>query len=143
MADIIKASWFCVYDDRIKFNWFSYEYALKLYDFVKGSKRLKKWVSGKTDIEVANYCAYFAKRMKQAVTDKLSGVTDIVELDEEYIADYWHTNTQRENKALNEVAGEAWDQLLSVCETCPTRCLSERFLPCELFDRMERGGYFE
>jgi uncharacterized Fe-S radical SAM superfamily protein PflX len=143
MADIIKSSWFCVYDDRIKFNWFSYEYALKLYDYVKESKRLKKWGSVKTDIEIANYCAYFAKRMKQAVADKLSGVTDIVELDEEYIADYWHTNTQRENKVLNEVAGEAWDRLLSVCETCPTRCLSERFLPCELFDRMERGGYFE
>ena len=143
MTDVIQTSWFYTYEfEKTKFNWFCFEYALKLYDCVKGSKKLKKWTDEMTDIEIASFCAYFAKRMKKSVTDKLSGVTDIVEGDEEYLSDYCHTNTPRQNAALLRVAGDAWEQLLSVCVTCPTRCLSERFLLCDFFDRMERGGYF-
>ena len=143
MADIILASWFYTYDfEKTKFNWFCYEYALNLYDFVKGIKKLKKWRQGMTDMEIANFCAYFAKRMKKSVEDRLAGITEETEADEEYLSDYCHTNTRQQNAILLKVAGEAWEQLLSVCVTCPTRCLSERFLPCEFFDRMERGGYF-
>jgi len=143
MTDIILASWFYTYEfEKTKFNWFCFEFALILYDCVKESKKLKKWKAGMTDMEIARFCAYFAKRMKASVSDKLSGVTDIVEADEEYLSDYCHTNTQRENMILLEVIEDAWEQLLSVCVTCPTRCLSERSLQCALFDRMERGGYF-
>lgn len=141
--DIIKASWFyTLKNEKNKFNWFCYGYAMNLYDCIKESGRLKKWASGMTDLEVASFCAYFAKRMKEAVTKKLAGVTDATEADEEYVSDYCHTNTRRQNVAIIEVAGEAWERLLSVCVTCPTRCISERFDYCEFFDRMERGGYF-
>lgn len=143
MPDIILAKWFYTHPfEKIKFNWFCYELSLKLYDLIKASNKLKKWRAKMTDIEIANFCAYFAKRMKKSVSDRLSGVTEIVEADEEFLSDYCHTNTQLQNVILLEVIEEAWDQLLSVCETCSNRCLSERFLPCEFFDRMERGGYF-
>ena len=143
MADIIEASWFyTLKSEKIKFNWFCFEYALKLYDCIKESTKLKKWASGMTDLQLAYFCAYFSKRMKQSVEIRLSGLSDATEGDEEYVADYCHTNTHRQNVDILDVAGIAWDELVSVCETCPTRCISERYLRCEFFDRMERGGYF-
>ena len=143
MGDIILASWFHSYEfEKTKFNWFCYEYALNLYDCIKESRKLKKWASALDDIDLARFCAYYAKRMKKSAEDKLAGITDATEHDEEYVSDYFHTNTGRQNVAIIEVAGIAWDKLLSGCETCPTRCISERFEYCEFFDRMERGGYF-
>jgi len=143
MADIIQASWFYSYEfEKTKFNWFCFEYALKLYDYIKGSKKLKKWASGVTDMQIAQFCAYYSKRMKKSVEDKLAGITDATEHDEDYVSDYCHTNTGRQNVDIINVALAAWDSLLSVCETCPTRCISERTEECGFLNRMERGGYF-
>jgi hypothetical protein len=143
VADIIQASWFYTYEfEKVKFNWFCFEFALKLYDNIKVSKQLKKWILNVNDIEIANFCAYFAKRMKKSVEDRLAGITDVTEADEEYLTDYYHTNTPKQNAVILRIIEKAWEQLLSVCVTCPTRCLSERHARCEFFDRMERGGYF-
>jgi uncharacterized Fe-S radical SAM superfamily protein PflX len=139
----IKASWFYVFkSEKIKFNWFCYEYACTFYEYIMKSEKLKKWRSRRSELQIAEFCAYFAKRMKQAVLDKLAGLTDATTSDEEYIADYCHENSHSQNALIMDVAGEAWEQLLSSCVTCPTRCISERYEKCELFDRMERGGYF-
>ncbi len=139
----IKASWFYVFaSEKIKFNWFCYEYSCTFYDHIRKSEKLKKWRSGRSDLQIAEFCAYFAKRMKQSVLDKLAGITDATTADEEYIADYCHENTHSQNIVLMEVAGEAWDELLSSCELCPKRCISERYARSEFFDRVERSGYF-
>jgi len=139
----VKAKWFWAFAaEKIKFNWFCYEYACTLYDHIKESDRLNNWKSGRSDEQIAEFCAYFAKRMKKSVLDKLAGITDATIGDEEYISDYCHTSTRRQNSAILDVAGEAWDQLLSSCEVCPNRCISERNMRCNFFDRMERGGYF-
>jgi uncharacterized Fe-S radical SAM superfamily protein PflX len=79
--------------------------------------------------------------MRKSISDKLAGLTDATEIDEEYISDYFHTNTSRENKMVMGVAGEAWEELLSVCVVCPNRCISESERRCEFFDRMGKGGY--
>ncbi|MDR3012099.1 MAG: hypothetical protein LBU70_02675 [Chitinispirillales bacterium] len=141
-SDIILASWFHTYEfEKIKFNWFSYNYALNLYDCVRENKKLKSWASGMGgDLQVAHFCAYFAKRMKKSVEDKLAGFTDATLGDEEYISDYCHTNTGRQNAEIIKVAGVAWERLVSNCVTCTTRCISERFEHCDIFDRIERGG---
>ena len=39
-------------------------------------------------------------------------------------------------KILDAIA-EAWDEQLSVCEICPTRCVSEKDRYCTMFDRNE------
>jgi len=143
MADIILASWFyTLNNEKIKFNWFCFEYALKLYDYMKDSRKSRKWISGMSDLQLAQFCAYFSKRMKKSVDDRLAGLTDATECEEEYISDFCHTNTHCQNLAIAEEACVAWEMLLSVCVTCPTRCISERYMYCEFFDRMKRGGYF-
>ena len=141
----VQSSWFYMNaSEKIKFNWFCYEYACVLFDQIKKSKNkvLRKWAGNRSEEYLAEFCAYFSKRMKKSVLDQLSGLTEETEGDEEYICDYCHTNTHRENIAILDVAGEAWEELLSVCVTCPNRCISERRERCRFFERMERGGYF-
>ena len=85
---------------------------------------------------------YFAKQMKKSVYDRLARLTPAVIIDEEYIANYYPRNTQRQNKVFIEVAGQAWDNLLATCEICPVRCISEREKRSEFFDRYEKGEYW-
>jgi len=144
MDSPVKASWFyTLKNEKIKFNWFCFEFACKYYEHLikTNNKKLKKWLSKRSGLQVAEYCAYFSKRMKLSVINRLAGITEETIADEEYISDYCHTNKHSENTALIEVAEEAWDELTEVCVTCPTRCVSERYAWCEFFDRMERGGY--
>jgi uncharacterized Fe-S radical SAM superfamily protein PflX len=138
----IKAEWF--YKDekeKTKINWFCFEYALEFYTFIMKSEALQKYRKRNSREEIAAFCTHFAKQMKKSVYDKLARITPVVIIDEEYIASYYPKNTQRQNKVFIEVAGEAWDNLLSACEVCPVRCISEREKRSDFFDRYEKGGY--
>ena len=136
----IKAEWFYTDEsEKTKINWFCFEYALEFYTFIMESKSLQKYRARNSSEEIASFCAYFAKRMKKSVYDKLAKLTSVVIIDEEYIADYYPKNTQCQNKVFLDVAGKAWDNLLSVCETCPIRCISERERISEFFDHYEKG----
>ena len=135
----MKSFWFYHSDgEKTKLNWFLYEYACKLYEDIKYShiKALSKWKSQRSDVQIAEFSAYFAKRMRQSVDNQLAGLSTGTEIDEEYIRDYCHTNTRRENEAMIEIASDSWVGLLDTCVTCPCRCVSERYRRSEFFDRM-------
>jgi uncharacterized Fe-S radical SAM superfamily protein PflX len=141
----VQASWFYIdSNEKVKLNWFLYEYACSLYVHINRSRKkaLAKWKAQRDEEQIAEFCAYFSKRMRQSILDKLAGRTEETIGDEEYICDYCHTNTHRDNVAILEVAESAWDELLDSCVACPNRCISERYAHCEFFDRMESGGYF-
>jgi hypothetical protein len=141
----VKASWFyTLVDEKTKFNWFCYEFACVYFENLMAEKNIeiRKWKLARTKEQIAEFCAYYAKRLKKSVEDRLAKITDATELDEEFISDYCHENTLYEDLALLAVAAKAWDEHTLVCVTCPTRCISERHARCEFFDCMERGGYF-
>ena len=139
----IKAEWFYIDEsEQTKINWFCFEYALEFYTFIMKSEALRKYRTRNSNEEIAAFCAYFAKRMKKSVYDQLGGITPVTIIDEEYIADYYPKNTQRQNIVFIDVAGEAWDNLLSACEICPMRCISEREKRSKFFDRYEKDGYW-
>jgi hypothetical protein len=141
----VQASWFYIDEsEKVKMNWFLFEYACELFVKIKGSRKkaLTKWKAQRSEEQIAEFCAYFSKRMRQSIVDRLAGKTEETVADEEYICDYCHTNTRQENDAILEAAEKAWDELLEVCGVCPSRCISERHMRSELFDRMERGGYY-
>ena len=141
---LIQASWFYVDDiEKCKFNWFLYEFAIKLFDRIDGSgkKALVEWRERRGDIYVAGFCAYFPKRMRQDIFGFIAGHISGNLMDEDFVRDYCHDNTRGENKAIIKVCGEAWIELLESCSICPVACLEDTSAYCEFFDRMERGGY--
>jgi len=141
---LIPASWFYRDDNqKTMFNWFLYELALKLFDHVQSSKLkpLVRWKSRLNDKQVAQFCAYYAKRMRVSVLENTEGGSGIIALYNTYLLDYCHDNTLSEDDALGKVVAAAWGALLKSCSVCPCRCAVRRDEHCELFDRMERGGY--
>ena len=136
----IKSTWFYIHEsEKTKLNWFLYEYACTLYVHMKGSNNevLQRWKSKRSNKHLAEFCAYFSKRMKQSIYDRLDGLTVATVGDEDYIFDLCHTNTAEENGAILDVVETSWDELLAICEICPARCISERDEYCTLFDRMD------
>jgi hypothetical protein len=142
--ELIHASWFYTKDyEKIKLNWFIYELALMHFDHIEACQEnaFKKWKTQRTDKQIAEFCAYFAKRMKPSWIDYLDGKTEIDEVRLCYISDYCHWNTKGETDIILQINGIATADLLATCKVCPCGCLSEPYMPCEFFDRMERGGY--
>ena len=87
---LIQASWFYRDDSqKTMINWFLYEYALKFYDHLADSKAkaLALWKARITDERMAEFCAYFSKRMRLSILDNIDGGTGVTVVYEEYISD--------------------------------------------------------
>ena len=141
----IKASWFYVSaDEKTKMNWFLFEYACKLYDHIGESRKktVMKWKARRSDECIAEFCAYFAKRMRRNIcSGPVGDLGEDIATADEFIRDYCHSNTRRETEALADIGEAAWLELIQSCFVCPTGCLNGMDERCEIFDRMERGGY--
>ena len=137
----INPEWF--YENeagKTKLNWFLYEVALEYQSFIESAPELKAYRKSHGDRNIALFCAHYAKQMKQSVLERLEGKTDAVIIDEEYITDFYPEMRGKQLALLMEAAERAWDSHLSVCEACPTRCLSEKEQWCELFDSYKESG---
>ena len=144
VESLIPASWFYTDDnEKTKFNWFFYEYACKFFEHIDDnrSKRISDWRVRYSEEQIASFCAYYAKRMKRSVAELIEGNSKAVVIYDDYLTDYCHDNSQRENQLINKIAVGALDELFESCSICNTQCLNDRFARCEFFDRMERGGY--
>ena len=141
---LIPASWFYLDDDeKIKLNWFLYEYALMLFDHIMGNRKkaVAKWKSRQSEAQIAEFCAYYAKRMKQSVRALREGTEKAILMPEYFVSDLSHATTHRENRAIMEIASAAWTEKLLICKACGGGCTYDGEMRCEFFDRMERGGY--
>ncbi|MDI6886402.1 MAG: hypothetical protein QMD22_08705 [archaeon] len=120
--------------EKIKLNWFCYELSMAIYDEIKENlgKRLKKY---KIDDEpLAEFSIYISKKMKDIILQKLSGRIEKVYFSYEMVESYFpNLSDKLVNKVLDGIS-KAWDELLSVCEICPTRCISEKDAYCTMFD---------
>jgi len=131
----IKAEWFYVNEEgKTKLNWFLYEVALEYQEFIRNTPELKPYKKTHGDRNVALFCTHFAKEMKKSLLERLEGKTDNTIIYEEYITDFYPGMPRKQVNLLLEAAGKAWGSQLSICETCPTRCISEKEEWCVLFD---------
>ena len=141
-ADPIKAEYFYKNEqEKIKLNWFCYEYAFGLYTKIRESRGLSQYRAKYGQDNIVDYCVYFSKAIKRSIYERLSGITEITTFYEEYVEHYYPKMKKPEIKRLLTTAAEAWDELLAVCEVCPTRCISEMYERCILFDRLDENGF--
>ncbi|MDR1636750.1 MAG: hypothetical protein LBR93_05375 [Treponema sp.] len=137
-ADPIKAEYFySTEDEKIKLNWFCYEYAFILYSKLRNGGKLKKYRKKNTQEQIVNFCVYFSKEMKKSIHERLAKLVDTLTIYEEYVEQYYPENSRRENLLLLTAAQEAWAELLDGCVICPTRCISEMNRKCVFFDEMD------
>ena len=140
--DPIKANYFYANnDEKIKLNWFCYEYAWQLYNEIRESVKLKKYRKQNDQEQIVQFCVYFSKEMKKSIFQKLGGLTNETVFYEEYVEDYYPKNSKAMNMFILGAAAKAWDDLLSGCEVCPTRCISEMYKKCTMFDDLDEDEH--
>ena len=75
--------------------------------------------------QIAQYCAYYAKRMKKSLLNNLRGRTKHIIFYEEYISDFYPHHDNELNGILNGAAMEAFEELQPGCRACPQMCLRD------------------
>ena len=141
-ADPIKAKYFCSNEkEKIKLNWFCYEYAFGLYTKIRESAGLTRYRSKYGQENIVEYCVYFSKTIKKSIYERLSGITAKTTFYEDYVEDYYAKMRHPERMRILKAATEAWEELLVICESCPTRCISEMHERCVLFDQLDENGF--
>jgi len=136
----IKAEWFSMpYNDKRKMSWFHYEYACRIYDHIANSSKkiIRRWSKQRNEEQIAEFCAYFSKRMEPGMYDIIEGNSSELSCKVGYVRDYCHSNSKHENSELTNLAQQAISELLDDCNECPNVCLFEPGAYCELFDRVD------
>ena len=120
--------------EKIKLNWFCYEFSITIYDNMKkeiGSRLEKQKIS---DEALAEFSVYYSKEMKDMILQQLSGKIKMVCISYEPIESYFPDLDAGLINKMTDVTSDAWDEMLSICEVCPNRCISEKDAYCTLFD---------
>jgi Pyruvate/2-oxoacid:ferredoxin oxidoreductase delta subunit len=127
--------------DKIKLNWFCYEYANNIYDFIKSSKKLAQYRTHNSPAQIADFSLYFAKRMRKSLYDMQTGKKDSIEINAQYVYEYNPKCSFQQAQALIEAAQSAWNDMISGCSVCSSQCLSEAFELTPMFDNLAKTGW--
>jgi len=127
--------------DKIKQNWFLYEYSNVLFSKIWKSPELTicKKKHGKDNITA--FCIYFSKRLRQSISNVHKKRTSGVMIDAKYVYEFYPDNSRAQTQRLLEAALAAWDEHLQVCSNCPNECLADGFEITDMFDNLERTGW--
>jgi len=140
--DFVKATSFYQDDgDKIKLNWFCYEYANNLYLSIKRSKDLAQYVKKHTEGDIAAFCLYFAKRVKKSIHERLIGETEGVSFHTGYVFEFYPNISEKQIVALCQAGMDAWEDQLRACTNCPNRCLTNGYDLCAMFDTLRYTGW--
>lgn len=127
--------------DKIKQNWFLYEYANNLYMMIIKSPKLKRYRRLYTGEEISEFCVYFSKRLRQSINDALIGHTQNVVLHGRYIYEFYPDNSYAMTQNLLDTALFAWEDQLKSCSGCPNKCLPDGYEITDMFDKLEETGW--
>lgn len=142
MLDYIAAkSFYQDAGDKIKLNWFCYEYANNLYAAIKKNGKLVQYRRGHTAEQITEFCVYFTKRMRKSVVLRNAGESGGIVFDAMYVYEFYPQNTAKMTQSLLETALAAWDEQILMCANCPTRCILDSFDLSDMFDNLERTGW--
>ena len=120
----IRIEWFHHLEgEKTKLNWFLLETALEHYDRIMGSAALAAYREQYSSQQIAQFCTYYARRMRKSLLNCLKGRTKSVIHYRDYVDDFYPHHDDSLNRALEGVAIEAWRHMLSACENCPAQCL--------------------
>ena len=127
--------------DKIKQNWFLYEYSNIMYSKIEERPDLADYRNKRGKDGIAAFCVYFSKRLRRSISNAETKRTSGVEIDARYIYEFYPGNARAQTQRLLEAAGEAWEEHLLACSFCPTQCLADGFERTDMFDNLEKTGW--
>lgn len=131
---ISPTSFYSDESEKIKLNWFCYELSMEIYNNMKnkiGSRLKRQKISDKA---LAEFSVYYSKEMKNVILQHLSGKTKDACISYKPIESYFPNLDDNLINKMTDIISDSWDEMLSICEICPTRCISEKDSYCTMFD---------
>ena len=122
----IKMEWFYYLEgERTKLNWFLLEIALEYYGRIRDCTELAQYREQYDEKQIAQFCAYFARRLKKNLLNCIKGRRKTVVIDQEHINDFYPHLDNWTSNLLTSAARDAVGHMLSACEHCPQQCLTD------------------
>jgi hypothetical protein len=141
-ADNVEARHFYKDDgDKIKQNWFLYEYANILFTKIMKSPKLAPYKKKHSKDNIIEFCVYFSKRLRRSIAHASEKRTSGVTINGRYIYEFYPNNSYTQTQRLLDAAGEAWDEHIQACVACPNLCLTDGFERTHMFDNLEKTGW--
>jgi len=127
--------------DKIKQNWFLYEYSNILYSKIWESPELTIYRNKQGEDNILAFCIYFTKRLRQSISNVQKKQTSGVMIDARYVYEFYPDNSRAQTQRLLDAALKAWDEHLQACSKCPNECLTDGFEITDMFDNLEKAGW--
>jgi len=127
--------------DKIKQNWFLYEYSNILFSKIAESPKLAQYRKMYKEEHISEFCAYFSKRLRRSLFNVHTGKKAGFEIDARYVYEFYPENSRAQTQRLLEAAMDAWSEHIEICANCPNQCIQEGFELTEMFDNLEKTGW--
>jgi hypothetical protein len=127
--------------DKIKQNWFLYEFSNVLFSKIEGRGNLAAYRKKHGDENISAFCVYLSKRLRQSISNAEKKQTSGVTINGRYVYEFYPNNTYAQTQKLLEAACEAWDEHLLVCSSCPNQCLTDGYEITDKFDNLAKTGW--
>ena len=127
--------------DKIKQNWFLYEYSNILFSKIWESHELANYREKHGKDTISAFCVYFSKRLRQSISNVHKKQTSGVMIDARYVYEFYPDNSHAQTQRLLEAALDAWGEHLRACSNCPNDCLADGFEITDMFDNLEKTGW--
>ena len=126
--------------DKVKQNWFLYEFANIMFSKIEESSELKAYRKKYIKDDIEAFCVYFSKRLRQSIANA-NKTTQGVSIDARYVYEFYPDNTRAQTQKLLNAAFAAWSEHIFVCSNCPNQCLMDGFEITSMFDNLEQTGW--
>jgi len=127
--------------DKIKQNWFLYEYSNILFSKIKEDAGLAAYRKRHGKDGMSKFCVYFSKRMRQSIFNAFTKQSAGIVIDARYIYEFYPGNARAQTQRLLEAASSAWGEHVQACSVCPSQCLGDGFCRTDMFDNLEKTGW--
>lgn len=123
--------------DKTKLNWFAFELACEIDRAVP--TKLKKHLSkkGYPKERFNRSCIKLSKSLQGIVLKKLRNEIPDMEINYTEVEQAFPDLNDKTVDKLLICTGKAWENLLDVCVSCPTACVSNKDDYCPMFDDEE------
>lgn len=133
-SKIEPCHFFSSQNEKTKFNWFAFELACEIDRAVPNSTKKYLHKNGYTKQSFNKSCIDLAILLQGVVLKKLRNEIPEMQIN--------HTEVEKafpglNNKTVNQLldcTASAWDNLLGVCVSCPSACVSNKDEYCSMFD---------
>jgi hypothetical protein len=127
--------------DKIKQNWFLYEYSNILFSKIAQNSKLAQYRKKHTEENIVEFCVYYSKRLRLSIFNASIGKNKGVTINARYIYEFYPDNTYTQTQRLLETAEDAWNGHIMTCANCPNQCLQDGFEITDMFDNLKNTGW--